>query len=1171
MDNYGLAWRHLQRTRGRIRHLQAQAALLWWSLLPPFLAWIFVLAEHLGSHEPAARMALRRGFLIVLAAWLAGLLLALAWRLVWKRGEPGNRSTALLLGAGDDEIRDRLLNGIQVIEAGRENRRAFDPGLIAASLDQVMPRLRELDPARVLPLAARRRALAWLGAGWGLALLFFVLGGADARLAARRLLEPERDFRGAPQFRLVVSVAWPDSSRAGQVLDGESLDLRIEALGEALPDEVELRAEAAEGGSASGQPAVWHLPLRLGRATLAGFTPRGSLRLSATALEEQLGQTRRLHSEPVAVTWLRLPRLDSLSLRITPPRYTGLPDQTLADGTADFSCPAGSRVEIRAYSRDSLRAAWVELAPRDSLSAARLELSTDDGGSAAGQLTATASRRWAVLIEDRHGLRNAQPLLQSMTVLPDLPPRLRVISPREQEGRLGRDLSLDIALLAEDDHGFGPCRLAWKVSSATMRRLAPPPDPGTLSAIPSDWKQLDLPLTPLLEGEGLAGHGPNVRRAVAEMAWDLATTDLLPDDELHFFFELWDNDGWRGPKAVRSALYRWKVPGLEELFAEVRREESELAEEAGELLEDARENRRRMEELRQELRRDPEMTWEREQKLKQVVREQEQIAERAGELSRQLEQTQQKMELNQLVSEELRRKLSQLKQLLDQVMSPELLEKMRRAAEEALRQPPPNQPPAPPRQDLEEVLRQMEEQLDRFLAVLEQMRLEQRLEELAKRAEDLLERQRQLQQDLRKGDDPRRRSSEEAAREREAESLRRDMEALQDEFGRQPSYPREQMDEARQQMEGKRIPPRLGEMREQMEQGSAPSPESQEEMDDDLNQLAEALEQALRQSRQQAMADLSREIERLCQELLVISLRQEEIGAALAGLGSRSARVPELAEETLENRLGVQATAQGVHELTRKSLHIPVSALGELGHADRTLGLMLEGFHERQLGRPATVSPEAMGHVNTTILLLKDAQNKLQQSSSSSGLQEMMEKMAEAASRQQCLNGQCNKLLGAKPGSSQKPMSISFGEAQGEQQAIRESLEALQEKLGEEGKPRLGDLGQTATDMREVERDLADQTYTERTQKLQERIHSRLLDAQRSVRRQDEEKKRESRSAEDLRAPLPAPVELQRERALERDLLRALEGGYRPEMQDLIRDYFRALDAANPAPTAKND
>ena len=1163
MDGYGQAWELVRRTRGRIRRLRAQADALWWALLPPLVLWAGVLAEHLGSHESAARLALRRGLLGALALWSLGLLLLLAWRLLWRRAQPDERGTALLLGQGDEEVRDRLLNGLEVIAAGRENRRAFDPGLIAASLDQVLPRLRQVDLRRVLPLAPRRRALAWCAAAWGLAAALFLLGGADARLAARRLLEPERDFRGAPLFSLILAADWPDPAHPGRLIEGQTLDLRVEARGLALPSEVVLEAAASEAGSAAGAPATWRLPLRLGRAGLAGLAPRGSLRLRASALESQLGQTRRVLSAPLDLLWLRPPRLDSLVLTVAPPRYTGLPARRLPDGTADLSCPQGSRVTVQAYTRDSLAAAWLESLPAaDSLArpGAGPALALRPG-LAQLALSATASRRWAVKVRDRHGLENPQPLVQDLTVRADQPPRLRVLAPREPEGSLGRELGLDLALLAEDDYGFGPCRLAWRVYSAQLRQLAPPPDPATLDSIPRDWKRRELPLhalaaEPLLVAEEAAP----ARRAAVEERWDLSDLDLLPDDELVFFFELWDNDGWRGPKATRSGLFRCKVPGLEELFAQVNDEEKQVEKEAEVLLQQAQENRQRLEELRQEQRRDNKMTWERQQKLKQVVREQERIAQKAGELAQRLEAAQQKMDANQLISEELRHKLEQLKNLLQEVMSPELLEKLRKAAEQAMMQPPPAGQPPRPQMDMDEVLRQMEEQLDRFLAVLEQMRLEQRLEELAKRSEALLERQRQLRQELKQGADPAQKSTEEGARRREAESLREDVEKLKDEFGQRSEFPRQELDEARRQLGEKQIPPRLGQMQEQMSQGQPPSDEAQEQMDQDLNELADALQRALQKSKQQAMAELSREIDRICQELLVISLRQEEIGGSLTGLNSRSPLVQGLAEQTLENQLGVKATTRGVYELTRKSLHIPTAALGELGAADQDLEQMLAGFHERQLGRMGSLSPDAMGRVNSALLLLKEADRNMQQSGQASGFEQMMEKMAEAASRQQCLNGQCNKLMGVKPGASQKPMSISFGEAGKEQGSIRESLESLHEKLGPEGQPRLGDLGQTAADMKEVEKDLAQQTYTERTQKLQERIASRLLDAQRSVRRQDEEKKRESRSAQPLRAQRPAPVELQKERALERDLLRALQGGYRPDMQDLIRDYFRALE-----------
>lgn len=1164
MDGYGQAWQHVQTVRRRIRSLRLQAALLAWCALPPLLAWAFVLAEHLGDHAVSTRASLKSGLLAALGVWavlgLGGFLLIRLGR----RWLPGERETALLVGSDDPDVRDRLLNGLQVIEEDRRRPGQYDPGLVAASLDGVLPRLRTQDPRRILPLALRRRALGLGASAWSLAILLLLLGGADARLAARRLWEPQREFRGAPLFQLAVEAAWPDSLHPGRMLDGESLSLRVTARGEALPSEVEVHARPLDAGSAAGTDATWRLPVRMGAARLDGLTLRGSVVLVASALETQLGQVRRVESAPLEVRWLRPPRLDSLAITIHPPAYTRLPVRRVPPEAADFSCPAGSRLELAAFAPRAPRRAWLGGAAGEDSTRTRLELRPDARG-ARGVITATASRRFTLHLEDDQGLRDPNPLVRMMEVVPDTPPRLRMLAPRDVEGRLDAGLALDLAALGEDDYGLTRLRLAWKVRSRAEQESVPAPDPASLDSqsLPRDWGRRDLPLRPLVEGvSAVSGTGA---RATAELRWDLAPLNLLPEDELVFYLELWDNDGWQGAKSVRSPLYRYRMPGLEELFAESRDEERDVEREAEELLEKAKENTRQFQELREELRRDPEVTWEKEQRLKQVVKEQEEVARQAGELAQRLDQAQKKADSRNLLSDELRNKLKQLQTLLNEVMSPELLDKLRKAAEEALKNPQ-AAPSQRPQADMEEVLRKMEQQLDRFLSVLEQMKLEQRLEELARRAEALLEQQRQLDRDLDKTGQPREKSGEQAARQQEAESLRQELERVQDEFGQRPDFPSQSLDQARRQMKDKRIPPRLGEMKEQLAANQTPSSQDREQMDQDLGELADQLQQALQQSRQQAMAELGKEIDRLVQELLAVSRQQEAITGGLAGLGARSAKLPLLAEETLENQLGVRAAARGVQELLRKSLHVSPATLTELGAADQQLTAMLEDFHERQTGRLRTLSPDAMGRVNQAILQLKEAERQMNQSGSSSGLQQMLEKMAQAASRQQCLNGQCNNLMSLKPGQSQKPMSISFGEAKGEQGSIREDVESLQKQQGSEGKPQLGDLGQMASDMREVEKDLANETYTERTKKLQERILGRLLDAQRSVRRQDEEKKRESRTAQDLRAAPPPPVELQRERALERELQRALQGGYTPEMQELIRDYFRALDSGAGSP-----
>ena len=96
--------------------------------------------------------------------------------------------------------------------------------------------------------------------------------------------------------------------------------------------------------------------------------------------------------------------------------------------------------------------------------------------------------------------------------------------------------------------------------------------------------------------------------------------------------------------------------------------------------------------------------------------------------------------------------------------------------------------------------------------------------------------------------------------------------------------------------------------------------------------------------------------------------------------------------------------------------------------------------------------------------------------------------------------------------------------------------------------------------MGEVVNDMKDMNIDERTIKRQEQILTRLLDAQRSVRQREYSPKRESRPGEDLarRSPTMRNPHNDTEQ-LRQDLLKALEGHYVKDYEQLIRLYFDAL------------
>jgi hypothetical protein len=106
----------------------------------------------------------------------------------------------------------------------------------------------------------------------------------------------------------------------------------------------------------------------------------------------------------------------------------------------------------------------------------------------------------------------------------------------------------------------------------------------------------------------------------------------------------------------------------------------------------------------------------------------------------------------------------------------------------------------------------------------------------------------------------------------------------------------------------------------------------------------------------------------------------------------------------------------------------------------------------------------------------------------------------------------------------------------------------------------LGRLDRAIEAMDEVIKDLDQGTVSERTLRLEERIISRLLDAQRSINTRDYEKTRRSQSAEDIFSKkLYLPSDQPEAKSLREAIQKAMKLKAPGEFEDLIRLYFRAL------------
>jgi len=205
---------------------------------------------------------------------------------------------------------------------------------------------------------------------------------------------------------------------------------------------------------------------------------------------------------------------------------------------------------------------------------------------------------------------------------------------------------------------------------------------------------------------------------------------------------------------------------------------------------------------------------------------------------------------------------------------------------------------------------------------------------------------------------------------------------------------------------------------------------------------------------------------------------------------------------------------------------------------------------------------DAMTALNKAASVAQSTMDAMQQGSQGGG-SSLLQQLRRMAGEQQSINMQTEQLSQGQGLSQQQIQEMArLAKQQG---AVQKSLEELnKEAEGSSERNRImGDLQKIADEMKEVVENLQQNNVNPNTIKQQQRILSRLLEAQTSMRERDYEQRRTSTAGT---TPVrTSPAELQTQSAqnqLRRDLLKAIEEGYSKDYQDLIRKYYDALDKA---------
>ncbi|MFO7524376.1 MAG: hypothetical protein R6W68_02895, partial [Ignavibacteriaceae bacterium] len=212
---------------------------------------------------------------------------------------------------------------------------------------------------------------------------------------------------------------------------------------------------------------------------------------------------------------------------------------------------------------------------------------------------------------------------------------------------------------------------------------------------------------------------------------------------------------------------------------------------------------------------------------------------------------------------------------------------------------------------------------------------------------------------------------------------------------------------------------------------------------------------------------------------------------------------------------------------------------------------------------------ESMKHLNEAASMMKNSMESMMQSGGSGGgMMSLMQQLQQMGGQQMSLNNMTQMLQQMMQGNMSPGQQAELQRLGQQQEMIRKSLEQLNQeaKMSGESKKIPADLENIVKQMQEVVTDMNTEKLDDDLIQKQERILSKLLDAQRSLNERDFEKERRSETGQQIVRQSPSDLNLSTERGKNKvkdELNKAVQEGYIKDYEELIRRYYEAIQKEN--------
>ncbi|MEI7492369.1 MAG: DUF4175 family protein [Bacteroidota bacterium] len=974
---------------------------------------------------------------------------------------------ASMIGDHFSEIRDKLLNTLQLMDQKGELPGNID--LIIASIDQRIRKLKPVPFTAVINLRKNLRYLKYALPPLFILFLLLLISPGIVSDPALRLIKYNSRFSPPALFRLVIL------NKELKAMQQDDFTLRVEVKGDEIPDEVLLKT----GGST----------FTMKRENLVYYTfsfksLQSDTRFTMVADDKE--------TEEYTISVYPKPIILNFEARCDYPEYTGKPTETL-NNIGDFIIPEGTLITWNIYTRD-VSAVKFKM-PSEEIN---LEKKASNVFSCSKRVFESVA--YSIFQENSY-IRKSDSLKYSITVIKDAFPEISLKETRDSASTSKLFLQGTI----KDDYGF--TKLVFYLMGKGQ------PD-SVFSLKKTENLKIDK----------------NSPSQVYYYALELADIEIKPGDKYSYYFEIWDNDGIRGPKSAKTMPMTFEIPSLEQMAETTEKNEENLKRELNQSIRESKDISKSLEEINKRMVDQNDVSWKEKRKLEEVLKANERIQKQVSDFKKKNEENirneneylktserivekQRKLNdlTNQLLTEEMKKTMKEMKDLLNQMDKEKLSNLLPR---------------------MKQMNVELEKELDRNLQLFKQIEFERKLEQNSSDLKALSEEQKKMAERTR---EQKKSSAELADGQKEIQKKFDTISKKFDELDKQGKEMENAPDLMSTETDRQEISKQLDANEQLMKSGKMDdASKSQKKTSQEMKELADKIDQMQESSEEESQEEDAEALKLLLQNLNQLSFQQEELLLRTSFINRNDPKYLQLIEDQKAIRDKFKNLEDTLNKISRREVMLKSIIIKEVSMVKENLSFSEVSLGERLLPDAMARQQYAMTGINDLSLLLDevlkqmDAQvdnmkmkagtkacKKPSKQGGKKSLNSMRQVQQEMKSRLEKMKQSLNNAKKGKQGSRGEEESLNkeIGQMVAQQEAIRQALQDYENGLKESGSKGDELLNSVIEDLEKNEQDILNRRISQETFNRQEKIVTRMLESEKAEQQREKQEQREATEA----------------------------------------------------------